>query len=730
MRRPIFFLIISVTDITSVNAARRFSASEEKFRQTSTARSKARDRQQVLRESLLSLESESPDANASNLETLKNQIEATVEENITLADYLSEAHENLFTLENVCINNNQKSERLANELLQREQELTEAQTNLTVALAEKNALHLEIERMRKEVHKTATAPGSNDPKHKLHYNFDKQPSPDYVSGEFNAKEKKQSVEDYNELLTNIDVVTESARETVSNSRDDNMLKKDELEKGYEDDKKTLVVVKEMNLPSVESLVTNIVDSNKFNHVDCVDNKQLQSCNSVAKGSAEDERDSKEAAKDSKELAENLLLIQKNVVRNNKNTCGMKLVENNSDLKENHNTLKNERKYYLANPSTEPNAIKKKPRNIESDAVQDSSQSDRKEAIDFLVSDELTVSTMDPNGNSHFESNEGYRKKVEGVFKEREGASTVNSKVQEFAWNSSFAETQNPTHVDAATQTCLDSSERGRKLLEQKCREKDIEIARKNSHICNLKNDQEIILKRFPGAQSSTREDGRSPSTSSELIRLQQENKILKTKLDVRDENLDERVKEIVEKDILICSLLQETENLRVKLEKRSKMESLHPQPVEEIKNTRESMSHTTELQESIQDLPNELEQNRESASTIGKELEGSEKRRKNLEETFDEPQSPINKTTCFIKIKPPYYQNLGLEEMKQKLMHCDEKMKRQERELENKSRELQVKEKEFRKISREKLWKEREIDRLEATIAATQNEMEKAEASE
>ena len=265
------------TDTRSPNTTKESKGcfpSEEKLRKISRVRSEGQERQLEIYESMQNLESKLQDTDRENLEKLKHQIAMTLDENMALVDDLSKAHETIFTLENANNKKTKQNECLNNELHEKDKELSDSETLLATALAEKNALHLEIESVRKQLNNSTISPKGNDSRDAPQFSLKN------ISEDFAGMEMK--------LIGSIDNVNEDDNEDASEiKREVAPSSKDAVTKTSNGvDQKTLVVVKERIFPAVQSIGNDFVDSAKCCHDD--------NNNEEMKSKQLSERDSSEA----------------------------------------------------------------------------------------------------------------------------------------------------------------------------------------------------------------------------------------------------------------------------------------------------------------------------------------------------------------------------------------------------------------------------------------------------
>ena len=821
------FNFSSTIGIKSLNNMRTFSFSEDRMRKLNKVRISAQEQQAELDKSICNLESKPPSATGSEQEilNLNQRMAAAVQENLALTDDLTEAHKSLSALENAYNATTKQHENLTAELSQKDKELVEAETNLVGAMAENTALQMEVARMEKELQKVTTESerGSRDrttEEQTQQHRLEKPFAPGSTSKELinNGSKKCNYVEDDGQDPKHFKQKKQYVRKEVLNDNSDKGTAKNPLpcqdrnkleEKTFrepceENAEKTLVIVKEIHIPALESLGTDFVDS-----AENAENKEIQSSNGVdyscPAGDNENEitrlreniktlnTEKDEVNKLNRELMEELLrmenemssfttdrradaatgtaLLQVNTQLNNKDSDAAKGEKTCPGYKEKGEDPKHGFKRELQlqveldgvekninrqetkfAPDQTPKAESAKlvrtmagsGKNVGFSPSSKTSQTFNMEETEPLRQQlkelELSLEFMKKRT---IEAEERNKELKEALRKRERHVSQLASEVQEFMQNSDSAGAQKASQVVMEIQACLDSAQRDKQKLEQKCREQEIDIARKERQISNLNQDQTVLLGRLYEAQPSSEGTKRCQQNQSDWGRLQQENEILKTKLDIRELNLDSKVKEIVEKDILVQKLLQEREELKedIREQERKELQSLGRElslsramegrdsahecaSFEEVSGKIEK--DMVELQTRVTELATELDKNHDRASHLERGLERSENRCKNLEQSLEEAQDSKHETSRLIdelrlKIE---FQEKELKELKMELKVREGKVQHHERALEDKAKQVKEKERAFRKISTEKLWKEKEIERLEATVERMQKELE------
>ena len=243
-------------------------------------------------------------------------------------------------------------------------------------------------------------------------------------------------------------------------------------------------------------------------------------------------------------------------------------------------------------------------------------------------------------------------------------------------------------------------------------------------IANLKNQLMAADEKVKGLENRGEEDSRTISQlmdeQSGMGHLQEQIKVLETKLNVRDKNLEQKVEEIIERDRRIEQLAWDIEDLQRKIqENRSKSEenSVDLGTVDgetvvkvEAESLPESSPEIIDDPEIIEDLGNEVVEFKEQLQILQTALREIQQEKAYLEDTVQD----------LTRVKNSQEKELGI--LRQQIQFLESSVQDTAKTVEENAIQMGEKEKELRELVNEKVEKTSQIESLETSLSTTLRE--------
>ena len=243
-------------------------------------------------------------------------------------------------------------------------------------------------------------------------------------------------------------------------------------------------------------------------------------------------------------------------------------------------------------------------------------------------------------------------------------------------------------------------------------------------IDNLKNQLTAADEKVKDLENRAEEDSRTISQlmdeQSGMGHLQEQIKVLETKLNVRDKNLEQKVEEIIKRDRCIEQLARENEELQRKIqENHSKSEencfdfdTVDGETVVklEAESLSESSPEIVDNPEIIEDLGNEVLEFKEQLQILQTALNEIQQEKAYLEDTVQDLRN----------VKHSQEKELGL--LRQQIQFLESSVQDTAKTLEKNAAQMGEKEKELRELVDEKLVNASQIESLGTSLSTTLRE--------
>lgn len=243
-------------------------------------------------------------------------------------------------------------------------------------------------------------------------------------------------------------------------------------------------------------------------------------------------------------------------------------------------------------------------------------------------------------------------------------------------------------------------------------------------IDNLKNQLMAADEKVKDLENRAEDDSRTISQlmdeQSGMGHLQEQIKVLETKLNVRDKNLEQKVEEIIERDRRIEQLAWDIEDLQRKIqENHSKSEensvdvdTVDGETVEKVEaeSLLESIPEIVDDPEIIEDLGNEVVEFKEQLQILQTALREIQQEKAYLEDTVRDLR----------RVKNSQEKELGL--LGQQIQFLESSVQDTAKTVEENAVQMGEKEKELRELLNEKVEKASQIDGLETSFSTTLRE--------
>ena len=242
-------------------------------------------------------------------------------------------------------------------------------------------------------------------------------------------------------------------------------------------------------------------------------------------------------------------------------------------------------------------------------------------------------------------------------------------------------------------------------------------------IDNLKNQLRAADEKVKELENRANEDSKTISQvrrdeQSGVGRLEEQIKVLETKLNVRDNNLEQKVEEIIERDQRIEQLSREVEELEIKIQhSKSEENSVDFDAVDgetvvkvEAESLPENSPGIGDEPEIIEDLGNEVVEFKEQLQILQSALKEIQQEKAYLEDTVQDFRSVKNS------------QEKELDLLRQQIQFLESSVQDTEKTLEKNAQQMVDKEKELRELVNEKVVKASQIESLETSLGTTLGE--------
>lgn len=243
-------------------------------------------------------------------------------------------------------------------------------------------------------------------------------------------------------------------------------------------------------------------------------------------------------------------------------------------------------------------------------------------------------------------------------------------------------------------------------------------------IDNLKNQLMAADEKVKDLENRAEEDNRTISQlmdeQSGMGSLQEQIKVLETKLSVRDKTLEQKVEEIIERDQRIEQITQEKEELERQVQENSSKregDSVHFDTTDgetvvrvEAESLSESSPQISDKPEIIEDLGNEVVEFKEQLRRLQTALKEIQQEKAYLEDTVQDLRN--------VKIS----QEKELDLLRQQIQFLESSVSDTEKTLEKNAQQMVDKEKELRELVNEKVVKASQIESLETSLSTTLRE--------
>ena len=225
-------------------------------------------------------------------------------------------------------------------------------------------------------------------------------------------------------------------------------------------------------------------------------------------------------------------------------------------------------------------------------------------------------------------------------------------------------------------------------------------------IDNLKNQLMGADKKMKDLESRAEEDNNTISRLMEeqlgIGRLQEQIKVLETKVDVRDKNLEQKVEEILKRDKRIEQISREKEELEKQIQDISCAKQMKPLAYD----TTDGETMVKVKAESLCGLPTaEITRNENMEDLQKEQLNEIEREKADLEETVQQLRNVKSS------------QEKELELLRRQIQEVERGVQDTERTLEKNAERMAEKEKELRELVNEKVMKTSQIESLEANLS-------------
>ena len=241
---------------------------------------------------------------------------------------------------------------------------------------------------------------------------------------------------------------------------------------------------------------------------------------------------------------------------------------------------------------------------------------------------------------------------------------------------------------------------------------------------NLKNQLMGADKKIKDLESRVEEDRKTISQlmdeQSGVGNLQEQIKVLETKLSVRDKNLEQKVEDIFERDNRIEQIEREKDELEKTLQEMSgkhEEESITFDTVDgettvtvEAQSLTENNPQLSDDPEIIEDLGNEVLEFKEQLESLQTALKDIQQEKGYLEDTVQKLRNVNNS------------QEKELDLLRQQTRLLESSVHDTEKTLEKNAQQMQEKEKELRQLVNEKVVKSTEIESLETSLSTALRE--------
>ena len=242
-------------------------------------------------------------------------------------------------------------------------------------------------------------------------------------------------------------------------------------------------------------------------------------------------------------------------------------------------------------------------------------------------------------------------------------------------------------------------------------------------IDNLKNQLRAADEKVNELENRADEDSKTISQvrrdeQSGVGRLEEQIKVLETKLNVRDNNLEQKVEEIIERDQRIEQLSREVEELEIKIQHcKSEENSVDFDAVDgetvvkvEAESLPENSPGIGDEPEIIEDLGNEVVEFKQQLQILQSALKEIQQEKAYLEDTVQDFRSVKNS------------QEKELDLLRQQIQFLESSVQDTEKTLEKNAQQMVDKEKELRELVNEKVVKASQIESLETSLGTTLGE--------